>query len=241
MTTQFLNTPAQAHPHTVTSVSAQTSFAVRNDVEIRRGFACLSFSQAGRRQIVEFLLPRDHLYAGDYEENPGFQIVALSEVELIPLSAERASAEQRAWRKARSLAIARQSLINIGTRQSLPRCAHLFCELFIRCRAAGLVQDLSFPLPLRQCDIADALGLTPVHLNRTLRRLREKGLLSWKRGVLHIHDFKQLQRCCDFDAGYLAMPGEHPWRSADSILPDKARPVLTLRPHGDAERAPGRQ
>jgi Crp-like helix-turn-helix protein len=246
MTTSFLNT----------AISAQTSFSVHNDMEIRRGFACVSFSQAGRRQIVEFLLPGDHIYAGDHEVNPGLRLVALSEVELMPLALTGASADQRAWRKSRSLAIARQSLINIGTRQALPRCAHLFCELLVRSHAAGLSQGLSFPLPLRQSDIADALGLTPVHVNRTLRHLRENGLLSWRRGVLRVHDLTQLQRCCDFDAGYLAMPGEDIWQRMEEMsplarpeseaarrtfLPDKARPVLTLRSQADSKGAPGGQ
>ena len=257
MTTLFLNPPGQApSQHTLVPASAHTAIAVRSDVEIRRGFAALCFRHAGRRQIVEFLLPRDHIYAGDCGENLGLQLVALTEIELVSLGAERASAEQRAWRKDRSLAIARQSLINIGTRQALPRCAHLFCELFIRCHAAGLTHDLSFPLPLRQGDIADALGLTPVHVNRTLRRLREKGLLSWRRGVLRIHDFTKLQECCDFNAAYLAMAGEEAWRPVDSmpaltrstsetprrtLPPDKARPVLTLRPEVDSKGASGGQ
>ena len=255
MTTTFLNPPSYASSnHTVTLVPAQTPFVVRDDVEIKGGFACLSFTHAGQRQIVEFLLPHDCLCAGDEEEDPRFRLFALSTVELIPLTAERAPMEQRARRARRALSMARQGLINVGTRQALPRCAHLFCELFTRAQAAGLSRDLSCPLPIRQSDIADALGLTPVHVNRTLRLLREKELVTWRRGVLRIHDFVKLQRCCGFNPSYLGLAAEGATSNDDLIplrpakeaphaafVPGSARPILSLRPNGDSDGAPRRQ
>ena len=255
MKTTFLNPPSYpCSTNRSTLIPAQTPFVVRDDVEITRGFACLSFNHQERRQIVEFLLPGDSLYASAEDEDPRFRPLALSAVELIPLTAERASMEQRLRRARSALAMTRQSLVNVGSRQALPRCAHLFCELFTRAQAAGLSQDLSCPLPIRQCDIADALGLTPVHVNRTLRLLREKGLLTWRRGVLRIHDLTRLRECCDFNPRYLALADENASRAEEVVpqrlsndgpltafLPGRSRPTLSLRPRGDSESAPERQ
>src|SRR3954454_11656162 len=117
-TTTFLNPSRYASSsNPVTLIPAQTPFLVHNDVQIKRGFACLSFTHAGQRQIVEFLLPRDSLYAGDEEEDSRLRLFSLSAVELIPLTGEQASTEQRVRRARRALAMARQGLINIGTRQ----------------------------------------------------------------------------------------------------------------------------
>ena len=138
--------------------------------------------------------------------------------------------------------MARQGIVNIATRQALPRCAHLFCELFARAQAAGLSQEQSCPLPIRQVDIADALGLTPVHVNRTLRLLREKGLLTWRHGVLHIHDLARLQACCSFDGHYLLLASENETVEAPkaAFLPGKVRSTLTLQSSHDSEGAPER-
>jgi CRP-like cAMP-binding protein len=234
MKTLFLNPAAHAIPEMpVLRVPAQTPFVVQEHVEISRGFACLAFTAPdGQRQIVEFFFPRDHIYIEEGDRSGGLRLFALSAVELVSLTDERTSVTERAERERRALAMARQGLINIATRQALPRCAHLFCEFFTRAQAAGLAQEQSCPLPIRQADIADALGLTPVHVNRTLRLLREKGLLTWRHGVLHIHDFAQLQECCRFDKHYLSLTTENePVEAAKAtFLPGKARSTLTLQP-----------
>lgn len=109
----------------------------------------------------------------------------------------------------RSLAISRQWLINLGARNATERCGHLLCELFTRLTTVGLARDTSCSLHLTQADMADALALTPVHLNRTLKKLRETGWVTWRAGVLYIHDFAALSEYCEFDAHYLAQPPEY--------------------------------
>ncbi len=78
---------------------------------------------------------------------------------------------------------------------------HFFCEMFFRARAAGLVEDGRFALPLTQEFVADAPGLTPVHVNRTLKSLRETGTVEWRSGQLNVHDWAMLAETGDFDAG----------------------------------------
>lgn len=81
--------------------------------------------------------------------------------------------------------------------------AHLFCEIYVRSRAAGLALDGSCDMPVTQEMLADALGLTGVHVNRTLQSLRETGLVEHKSGRLYIHDLQRLAAYADFDPGYL--------------------------------------
>ena len=77
------------------------------------------------------------------------------------------------------------------------------CELYLRMRNVGLTTDHSFELPLTQEEIADALGLTSVHVNRTLQRMRSEGLISLKRGAFTIHDYRRLQDASGFNPNYL--------------------------------------
>lgn len=81
--------------------------------------------------------------------------------------------------------------------------AHLFCEIFIRSKAAGLVENGSCEMPVTQEMLADALGLTGVHVNRTLRTLRDTGMVDHKGRMLLVLDFKRLAEFADFDPGYL--------------------------------------
>jgi CRP-like cAMP-binding protein len=67
--------------------------------------------------------------------------------------------------------------------------AHLFCEQFVRARTAGLVSGDAYPFPLTQMQFGDALGLSYVHTNRTLQRLRRSGALDWEGGVVTIHNW----------------------------------------------------
>ena len=75
--------------------------------------------------------------------------------------------------------------------------------MFVRAKAAGLVEGDSCELPLTQEFVADALGLTAVHTNRTLRVLRETGLVEWRSGRLKIKDLEKLGEIADFDPRYL--------------------------------------
>src|SRR5262249_47883033 len=87
------------------------------------------------------------------------------------------------------------------------RTAHLFCELAVRLKRVGLVNGSSFELPLTQIDLADALGVTPIHMNRVLARFRKEGLISVNGRSVTIPDWKALVAIGEFDAPYLHLEG----------------------------------
>lgn len=88
-------------------------------------------------------------------------------------------------------------------RSAAGRVAHIFCELRQRLAVVGLADAGGYALPLTQIDVADATSLTPVHVNRTLRQLREAGVVDFRSGRVEIGDLAALERIAGFDPGYL--------------------------------------
>ncbi len=82
----------------------------------------------------------------------------------------------------------------LGQRSAEERIAYLFLDLITRISARTAVRDQRYLLPLRQQHIADAIGLTSVHVSRVLSLFRDRGILSLSDGVLHVTDFQQLER-----------------------------------------------
>jgi CRP-like cAMP-binding protein len=97
----------------------------------------------------------------------------------------------------------REWLMNVGHRPAFERMAHFLCEMFTRLEAAGLTNGDSCELPLRQGDLADALALTSVHVNRVLMMMRRLKLVTFQQHHLVIHDFEALQRAAGFSPDYL--------------------------------------
>ena len=94
---------------------------------------------------------------------------------------------------------------NLGRKDAKARIAHLFCEMGVRMEAAGLGSRTLFDLQVTQEQIADAAGLTPVHVNRTLQDIRADGLLTFKGGRVEIHNWELLASIADFDEGFFLM------------------------------------
>jgi CRP-like cAMP-binding protein len=99
--------------------------------------------------------------------------------------------------------IQREHILSMGRRSALGRIGHLMCELCIRLEIVGLAKNRAFDLPLTQLDLADATGLTAIHVNRMLRQLREQELLTFRNGRVEITDWEGLQALSDFDPTYL--------------------------------------
>jgi CRP-like cAMP-binding protein len=96
-----------------------------------------------------------------------------------------------------------------AARSAPEQLAHLVCELFVRLEISGLVgPDRSFALPLTQVELSEALGLSAVHVNRSLQQLRAEGLLSWQNQTVHILDWGGLQRRGSFEDRYLHLVRE---------------------------------
>jgi CRP-like cAMP-binding protein len=100
-------------------------------------------------------------------------------------------------------AIHREKILSVGRRSAVARIAHLLCELSVRLRVVGMADERSYKLPLTQADLADATGLTSIHVNRMLKQLRDGGLATFRGGEVVIHDWEGLRRIAEFDPRYL--------------------------------------
>lgn len=168
----------------------------------------------GRRQITAFHIPgdlpdlqalflkrMDHSLAAASESVTAAHIPHDSITQLLdtdPLLA------QLLWRLTLiDAAVFREWIVNIGRRDAVRRTAHILCELMFRMRAVGLAEQDSCKLAITQTHLSDALGLSLVHVNRSLKELREKKLISLRQGLLTIHGWKALVEIADFDPAYL--------------------------------------
>src|SRR5262245_24628753 len=111
------------------------------------------------------------------------------------------------WAASRDEAMVVEHLVNIGRRNAIERTAHFFMELAERLTLIGRASETEFKCPLSQFVIADALGLTAIHVNRVLRELRELGLLTVRKGSVRIHDLDRLRKLAGFQGGYLNSRG----------------------------------
>jgi CRP-like cAMP-binding protein len=104
---------------------------------------------------------------------------------------------------ARETAILQEWLVGMGRRTALSQVAHLLCEVTVRMRMAGRAHGDTCEFPLTQAEIADAAGLSTVHVNRVLQALRAEGLVTLSRSQLKIIDWNKLGHVADFDPLYL--------------------------------------
>ena len=100
-------------------------------------------------------------------------------------------------------AIHRERILSVGRRDASARIAHLLCEMAVRLEVVGLGGDGRYSLPLTQNDLADATGLTSVHVNRMLKKLRDEGLLTFRGGEVVFHDRQRVEQEAEFDRSYL--------------------------------------
>ncbi len=151
--------------------------------------------------IQSLLLPRmDHSLSALTPTTLAF----VSHDSLRELIARQPSVGNLLWRSCLvDAATSRERITSLGRRPALARIAHLFCELFLRLRAVGLAEGLTFSLPIRQSDISDMLGLTSVHVSRTMQEIKRRSLASLYRRTLTIHDWNGLLRTGEFDPTYL--------------------------------------
>jgi CRP-like cAMP-binding protein len=102
--------------------------------------------------------------------------------------------------------IAREWIANVGRRDARARVAHLLCEFAYRLDAVGLGEECNFQLPMTQEQLADTTGLTPVHVNRTLKGLDNEGLTTRTKRSVKINDWKRMAQVADFRSTYLHLP-----------------------------------
>ena len=102
----------------------------------------------------------------------------------------------------------REWIVGMGRRSALEQLAHLVCELYVRLEVLGQVDGSTYELPLTQTDLGDTLGLSLVHINRTVRELRESGLVTWRGSLITIKDWDKLAALAQFDPTYLHLNRE---------------------------------
>lgn len=102
-------------------------------------------------------------------------------------------------------AVHRQWLVAAASLRSSAHLAHLLCEVYTRLNAVGAASDLQFSLNLLQRELADILGYSPIHVNRAVRDLRDRGMIRWSGAEVTILDWKGLSTLARFDPTYLDM------------------------------------
>jgi CRP-like cAMP-binding protein len=167
----------------------------------------------GSRQILDFQIPGDFLgirsvllKTADYSVVPITPIEAaeVTSGDLVTIFTQTPRlAMALLWAASRDEAMLVEHLVGVGRRSAVERTAHLLLELGVRLRLVGLGSTAGYDCPLSQYLLADALGLSAVHVNRVLRFLREEGLLTFQRGRVTIHDFEALAERYSFSADYL--------------------------------------
>jgi CRP-like cAMP-binding protein len=178
------------------------------------GWACRKkMLPDGRRQIVAFYLPGDvcdfsvlmaPAIDSTIELLPGARVAGISREALGALNRNQPRITRGLWWESQAAtAIQREWMVNIGQRSALARIAHLLCEIVTRLDAVGLVKDGQCALPISQIDLGDACAMTTAHTNRTLRQLRDEGLITWRSDRLKIHDLTALVAIAEFSAAYL--------------------------------------
>ncbi|MEE7446665.1 Crp/Fnr family transcriptional regulator [Methylobacterium radiotolerans] len=178
------------------------------------GFACASkTSQAGKRQVMAYYVAGDipdlqslHLRVLDNSVSTvsPCRVGFVQHEALRTLFRAHPGLVEAFWRSTLiDAAVVREGMLNIGRREAYARMAHLFCELVTRLDAVGLVLDRTCELPMTQSELADALGITPVHVNRTLRDLKAAELVTLSGRRLSVLDWDGLKTAAEFDPAYL--------------------------------------
>ncbi len=178
----------------------------------------------GRRQIVSFFLPgdlcdmnifvlreMDH-FIGALSPLKAAQITR-GDFEAVTLGNPRLL-QALYWDTLVATAIQREWVLNLGQRTALERVAHLICEVFVRLRVAGKTSGNRCDWPITQIALADATGLTPVHVSRTIQALAGQRLLELENRTLHIPDPDALMEVGMFRSNYLHLA--HEGRDIDS-------------------------
>jgi CRP-like cAMP-binding protein len=183
------------------------------------GWACRYKQLAdGQRAILGYLIPGDvcdvHIALLDHMDHSVSTLTSAT-FALIPRETVNHIFENHTplayaffWASLVEESVQREWFVNNTGRPADKRLAHLLCEMQLRHRAAGLTRDNCIDFPLTQQDLADAMGITVVHTNRVMQKLRSEGLIAYDNKQLTIHDWEALKAFGDFDPGYMHLTEE---------------------------------
>ena len=178
----------------------------------------------GKRQIVALFVPGDFCDVNVYilramDHSIGaitrLKVAMITPEEMTALTSERPRITQALWwHELVTAAVQREWTLNLGKRSAYERLAHLLIELYIRLKIVDRATDGCCDFPLTQNDLADATGLTSVHVNRTLQELRHDGLIELERKRLQILDLTRMMDIAMFNPLYLHL--DHEGRHLDA-------------------------
>jgi CRP-like cAMP-binding protein len=186
---------------------------------VLEGWACrYKTTREGQRQIVGFLIPGDFCDPNVLVlRHMDHSIGAITRVRVAQIAPERVGevtaehpriAQAFWWHELVNASIQREWLLNLGQRSAYERLGHLLVEIFFRMRTVGLADSDSCEFPLTQNDLADATGLTSVHVNRTLQDLRRQGLVELDRKRLRLPNLQAVMNASGFNPNYLHLDDE---------------------------------
>jgi CRP-like cAMP-binding protein len=167
----------------------------------------------GNRQILSINIPGEavdfqNLFISECDHN--VQMLTRGQVAEIPMHSieELVLAQPQVARAIMTMSLVEASIfrewaVNVGRRDARSRIAHLLCEFAYRVSVQGLQTDGAYALPMTQEQLADATGLTSVHVNRVLKALQTEGLIDRDRRVVSFPDWQRLREVGDFNARYL--------------------------------------
>ena len=192
--------------------------SARSAYILARGWVCsYKLLPGGTRQIVDFQIPGDFLglrsvlfRTADHNIEPvteveAFEVITSDLTDAFSRSPRLATA--MLWAASRDEAMLVEHLIDLGRRDAMQRTAHFLLELGARLMLVGLGTKEGYDCPLSQYLLADALGLSAVHINRVLRHLREDGLLTFRDGKVIFENLDGLVALAEFDLTYLDQAG----------------------------------
>lgn len=206
-------------PHRVANYSSNHLLVSEGELRsecclLLKGYACrFKETSSEDRQIVSFHMPGDlldqqHLMLPRADHG----VLAITDVVTAWLPAKNMrellqdypAINEALWRDALiDASIFREWVLNVGRRDAKARIAHMLCEFAARREAAGLGSAARFELPMTQEHIADATGMTSIHVNRTLFALAKEGLIARDKRFVEIIDWDRMRRAADFDPAYL--------------------------------------
>lgn len=174
-------------------------------------------SADGRRQIMAIHIPGDFvdlhsLLLKEMDHSVGAlspcRVVRFPHDRLVRLTETMPHLTRMLWLMTLIDSSIHREWLVAASRSAPEQIAHLVCELYTRLRVTGLATDYAFELPITQTELGEALGLSAVHVNRSLQQLRSEGLFSWQNQQLSILDWDGLKRRAQFDDRYLHLVKE---------------------------------
>jgi len=201
------------------AVEGETPIALEGDRPTRccfivKGFAYRSkVTDTGRRQILSFHIPGDlpdlqSLFLDTMDHDlitiSAATLGFIEHADVSRLIGTRPAVARALWRETMiDAAVFREWILGLGVRSASARMAHLFAELRQRLAVVGLADDDAFQFPVTQCELAEALGLSTVHVNRVLQEFRSQGVLDIRKNCVRLIDIEKVVAAGGFDPAYL--------------------------------------